>query len=183
MSAFVVDDAHIDLLVQAGCDLPPASEPLRWFWPPLDATTDSGSWTSEQLATQAHERVRHLRRRDQDECDRVGRLLLATNYDSVNHRYDEMDAEAIAAIDSYRHRRFNGMVEASHAGSVIGAIRTYRYQACEHPGWPTSEAYAYCEALEYQCVSLLIASTDRWLVIDEAQRATLLGNNMRPLLG
>ena len=38
---------------------------------------------------------------------------------------------------------------------LLNAIRGYQYQTCEHPSWETSEAKAFCEALQQRLISML----------------------------
>jgi len=38
---------------------------------------------------------------------------------------------------------------------LLKAIHCYEYQSCEHDGWDTSEARAYCRAVERELLGLL----------------------------
>lgn len=134
----MVDTVHIDALLTAGLRLPRGGQgPLTWFWPALDAATDRGSWTSNQLLEQARQRRRQL---TDHTCGRVGAMLLAENRRSVDHRYDEQDWEPPYL--------FTALPGNPDPVVVLKAIDCYRYQSCEHPGWPASEALQFCLALQ-----------------------------------
>jgi len=145
MSAFVVDTVHIDALLTAGLRLPHDwQRPLAWFWPVLDAATDRGSWTSDELLDQARPRRRRL---TDSTAGRVGAMLLAENRRSVDHRYDEQEWE-----QPYLFTAIPGIPDPV---VVLKAIDCYRYQSCEHPGWASSEAQQFCLALQALAVTHL----------------------------
>jgi len=145
MSAFVVDTVHIDALLTAGLRLPHEwQRPLAWFWPALDAGTDAGSWTSDELLEQARQRRHQL---TETTAGRVGAMLLAENRRSVDHRYDEQDWE--------QPYLFTAVPGTPDPVVVLKAIDCYRYQSCEHPGWASSEAQQFCLALQALAISHL----------------------------
>lgn len=138
MSAFVVGFDHIDALVTAA-----ESVDTRRH--------DSGmSWY--------HEDERHeLGYMDTTTATEVGRMLIAENVASVCHRYEdcepggdmlpgsvgETDPEfyTFTSVNSYE------LPPETMAVTVLSLIICYEYQSCEHPGWKTSEAKTFCEAL------------------------------------
>jgi hypothetical protein len=146
MSAFVVSTVHIDAMLTAGLRFGPPSGArlMTWFWPALDAASDRGGWTSAQLLRQARERRRELTTQT---AGRVGAMLLAENRRSVDHRYDEQEWE-----EPYLFTPLSGVPDPV---IVLKAIACYRYQACEHPGWPSSEAAAFCDALQTRAIGCL----------------------------
>lgn len=111
MSAFVVDNRHIDLLVAAI---------LR----------------SEVVF--------------ESDADHVGTVLLAENYASVNYRYSEDEKP-----DSYHYTPFPLEFAGRPDGYLVllKAVVGYQYQACEHPGWESSDAFRWTEALREMWVS------------------------------
>ncbi len=143
MSAFVVSTVHIDAMLTAGLRLeqPYGRDPLVWFWPAIDAASDRGSWTSEELQHQARQRRRELTHAS---AGRVGAMLLAENRRSVDHRYDEQEWE-----EPY----------------LFHAL----YQSCEHPDWPDSEAAAFCQALQSRSITCLPGYAAAPWEIDDAQ--------------
>jgi hypothetical protein len=146
MSAFVVSTVHIDAMLTAGLRLRTAytHSPLTWFWPAIDAGSQRGSWTSEELQCQARERRRQLTIQT---AGRVGAMLLAENRRSVDHRYDEQEWE-----EPYLFTALPGRPDPV---VVLKAINCYRYQSCEHPGWGSSEAFAFCDALRERAIGCL----------------------------
>jgi hypothetical protein len=146
VSAYEVSDVHIDAMLTAGLRLSAASgdDPLTWFWPAIDADSDRGSWTSAELQRQAAQRRRAL---TPATAGRVGAILLAENRRSVDHRYDEQVWE-----EPYL---FTDLPGDPDPVIILKAINCYRYQACEHPGWATSEAAAFCDALAALAIACL----------------------------
>jgi len=131
MSAFVVSEAHIDYLIEAGLTLPGHYGPLRWFAP--------GAGTYQQ-------RVRELR---PDNASEVGLMLWAENHRSVSYRYDEVQATpAYRFVHRYRPLRIDPVV-------VLKAVNCLDYQSCETPDWKQTEAYAFLESLKETAIRRL----------------------------
>lgn len=74
--------------------------------------------------------------------DQLGQMLLNENYASVNYRYSEAD-------EPYEYTHTNHGYTLT-PGEVFKAIDNLDYQSCEHPGWRTSEAFAFLTALREQ---------------------------------
>jgi hypothetical protein len=164
MSAFVVSAVHIDAMLTAGLRLDPphGARPLTWFWPQIDAASDPGSWTSEELLRQARERRREL---TEQTAGPVGAMLRAENRRSVDHRYDEQEWE-----QPYLFTELPGRPDPV---VVLKAIACYRYQSCEHPGWRSSEAVAFCDALQARAIDCLPGyNTAPWEINDPAVFST-----------
>ncbi|QHO90284.1 hypothetical protein CWT12_01535 [Actinomyces sp. 432] len=83
---------------------------------------------------------------DRSNRDRMGQVLLDTNVDSVNARYNEDD------VRIYQYRAPHHFWEPVH---VLKAISCYEYNAREAPGWETSVAAAFCRSLRDTVVSYL----------------------------
>lgn len=75
-------------------------------------------------------------------------MLWAENYASVNYRYCEKDMAPEYVHKSDPYRKWDAV-------AVLKAIACYEYQACEHPGWKTSEARAFCEELRGNAIHAL----------------------------
>lgn len=145
MSAFILSKTHIDVLITAGLRYSSGWRgPLTWYWPAIDAESDRGNWTSAELQEQARQRRRSLTRKT---AGRVGAVLLAENRRSVDHRYDETEWE-----EPYVFEQVPGWPDPV---IILKAIACYEYQSCEHPGWRTSEARAFCQALQGRAITLL----------------------------
>lgn len=142
MSAFIVDKVHIDALVTAGLILPRPYGPMHWIWPELteedqrDAYQRGEPWGPRAIQL-IKERTHEL---THETTGRVGAMLLAENASSTNHRYDEEKWE-----QPYTFTELRGHPDPV---IVLSALRCYEYQSCEHPGWPKSEAYAFCRNLQ-----------------------------------
>lgn len=144
MSAFEVDATHIDVMVSAALQRIHGDR-LTWYHG-LDAETEPG----EALPSRGDylENLRKARREVTPEnAGMWGALLVAENRRSVNHRYAEDEIE-----EPYEFTEYTGHFDPV---KMLGAINCYEYQACEHPGWKTSEARAFCEALRDRMIHAL----------------------------
>lgn len=156
MSAYVVDQVHIDLLVNAGLRGPSdrtvspgnAWRDLSWYDLP-SADLRSLPWS---------ETHHHLRRLDFTTADAVGAMLWTENMASVAYRYN--DAEdmpgpiGLTAADGLTYRWKDPGYRMT-AVEALQALAGYEYQSCEHPGWETSQAHSYCEALRHSLINAL----------------------------
>jgi hypothetical protein len=128
MSAFVVDRYHIVYLVKAAREAAiRLRSPLRWG---DGHTLDASVSVTEMVA--------------------LAQLLWDENRSSVSYRYDALvglpgpiDEDYIIRAGDFQ--RFS-WVNWSPV-DVLKAIDCYQYQSCEHPGWQTSEAKAFTDAL------------------------------------
>ena len=110
--------------------------------------------------------------------DTLGRELWQENLLSIHARYpDTVGGENVpgaytdqpidAAVVAYEYGPGSRVVEVDPLG-LLGAIRGYEYQACEHEGWRFSVAHAFCEALQSEVIHYLIDATGAhaWTVDD-----------------
>lgn len=113
--------------------------------------------------------------------DTLGRELWTENLRSIHHRYpDTVDGENLpgpigfteAEAIAYTYGPGSRVADVDPLG-VLGAIRGYRYQTCEHPEWPHSIAYAACEAIEAQIIGWMIdqAGANTWAPDDADELA------------
>ncbi len=86
-----------------------------------------------------------------DMLDRVGQMLLDENVASVLYRYEDC---TIAKLPGKTNAEwlipfaYSPIVRrVPTALEAIKLVSCYTYQSCEHPGWETSEAKAFCDAL------------------------------------
>jgi len=123
MSAFVVDKAHINLMINAGLF---SHDPLTWYH------------------GDKHHKLEH------SNTDEVGQMLLDECIKSVSYRYGDSEVTNLPGradaeyIVPFKHK----LAYNIPAVVVLKQIHCYQYQSCEHPDWEASEAYAYCKALE-----------------------------------
>ncbi len=148
MSAYFLPKTHIDLLVSAA---------VEWsLWARLP---DVGPPASLGQIAPAH-------------ADAIGRTLWTENAASVRRRYGLSSAgeEACAyreLIAGYRWTRWTGIDPAA----VIGFVRCYDYQSCEHAAWQASDARDFsirlmAEAAERLAKATLGEASYPWLAAD-----------------
>lgn len=124
MSAFVVNDEHIDALLTAGLVWGEKTfGPISWDWP---APSDQPPALTRETA------------------DAVGLMLLSENVRSVNARYREQDE-----VGPYRFQRLPGKPDPV---VILKAIDCLEYQSNETTDWPESEAFAFCAAMRYRAI-------------------------------
>ncbi len=134
MSAWIVSHRHIDLLVETAM-FGPDSTRRNWH-----TFTYYHRTPNEPDLSAGRERT--IRPGDYDAANRLGQLLLNENAKSVNYRYSD-DPEPSADDESYQCRTTARL----SAVDVLMALDGYEYQSCEHPGWRTSEAHSFTDAL------------------------------------
>ena len=161
MSAFEVDNTHIDVMVSAALQCIHGDR-LRWYHG--DAETERGQ------ALTPFEKLREgMREVTPENAETWGATLLAENRRSVNHRYDEDEIEA-----PYTFTEYAGTFDPV---KMLSAIACYEYQAREHPEWKTSEAKSFCDALRSRLIHSLPGYGTPWEVTDAAQ--VTIGQPMR----
>lgn len=132
MSAYVVAREHVDVLLAYGLG---NIQTVRWRHFPGPAALARPELSALTV-------------------DAVGQLLVDENILSVTHRYPNIVVAMLGPADAYwtspYRYRAPGFVPSS--AEVLKALEGYEYQACEHPGWETSEAQAVCAALAARAV-------------------------------
>ena len=137
MSAFIVDNRHLDYLISAG---------LKWSMPHLGGYLVTWTWHDG-----------HRRPLTRENANQVGAMLAAENQRSVNERYELDELESLYTFTPYR--------KAITAVQVLKALSCYEYQSCEHDAWETSEAKRFCEALRHRAISMLPGyETAEWAI-------------------
>lgn len=83
---------------------------------------------------------------DHTNAEEIGQMLWEENHRSVNFRYREQ-AETL----EYRH-----VFHVTRPGiEALKLIHSYEYQSCEHDGWESSEAKAFCDYLARRLINRL----------------------------
>lgn len=167
MSAYVVDKAHVDYLVRAGL-APNHYGPLRWLdptVPPGERDYEPGAMMGGPTASETYEAKR--RELNEATADRVGAMLWSENARSVSYRYDDESYDTIPgpcdfdelALAGYRYEGGRLSPSPLHPQvdpvAVLKACDGYEYQSCEHPGWESSEAHAFLDALRRRMIHAL----------------------------
>ena len=93
----------------------------------------------------------------------VFELLLAENVASLKARYPD-SPDMWQAAKAYRYKPsayvrslFN---RGLGHGTIVGMLRGFKYQACEHDAWPTSIGYQLCEQISAQLLEHLRSRDD-----------------------
>lgn len=132
MSAWVVDKAHINAMIDAG---------LRVKYPPM--TWHHNDKPHELTAGNASE---------------VGQMLLDECVKSVSYRYEDSKVtELLGRTDAeyllpFEYRRF---ANPPSPVEILKQIDCYEYQSCEHPEWESSESHSFCQALRHCTIDRL----------------------------
>jgi hypothetical protein len=74
-------------------------------------------------------------------------MLATENARSVGYRYDDASDMIAPWVYAYEYRASDRRPTIVQA---LQALRCYEYQACEHPEWMTSAAFAWCTDLRAQ---------------------------------
>lgn len=175
MSAYMVDAATIDAIVSAARQYP-GQTGLSW------ARLFPGK--QPEAGYSYHKFSRYASDDEAPETynpNTIGRELWTENLRSIHHRYpDTLDpdggeipgpltfTEADPII--YQYGPGSRVVDVDPLGA-LGAIRGYRYQACEHPEWHYSIAEAFTRALEESIIGWMIERTgaNAWTVDNLAE--------------
>ena len=149
MSAFIIHPEHINVLIWAGLHHLRCGAPLHWVF---GNPTDLAELTPENPTS-------------------VGRMLLEENTASVNHLYNEHHAPNLPY--TYRHPRHTSW----SIPELLNALHCYQHQACEHPGWDSSGARAFCQAVQQRLIRRLPGYLDGpWAITT----ASIPGAGRRP---
>ena len=147
MSAWVVSKTHIDAMIDAGLHGQGPYGPLSWY-----TENETGGFAPHDLTRLS--------------ADEVGTMLWNENHLSVNYRYDES-----TPTPTYRH----GRLRSGPLPPVVifKLIACFEYQSCEHPGWETSQAKRFCDALRRSEINKLPGYGEAPWGLDDADLASL----------
>jgi hypothetical protein len=161
VSAFEVSNTHIDALVSAALS---ASRygPMRWHHGEIPRTEEGEMLPGSEDYLAACKRTQ--REVNHENAGTWGATLLAENRRSVNHRYAEDEIESPYV--------FSPILGHLSAVAILKAIDCYEYQSCEHPGWESSEAYDFCQALRANMIRALPGYSDAAYEINDPSEAT-----------
>ena len=160
MSAWMVNKQHIDALVHCA-----VWGPRRGLEYPGDGWCSGGHlswWTVDPVVLHQlpYDALPTVRREAQPEsADAVGAMLVSENLASIHHRYpDTLDGGVIPGPHDAHWETPYAFAFVRPVPTPIEALKLiacYEYQSCEHPEWPASEAYSFCDALRHQLVGIL----------------------------
>lgn len=141
MSAYVVDSAHIDMMLSVAINGP--REMRRGGW--------SAPYVSELLAGEKH--TGPLTR---ESAELAGRALLAECIASVSYRYGAEPAGPgpISSLE-VEHYEWTDYGRPLTVAEACCAIDGFESQSCEHPGWWDSGAHHFCQRFRRALVRCL----------------------------
>lgn len=152
MSAFLLGKTHIDYLMKAAQAYVRGSARFSWY----DEKMVAHDFTHEN-------------------ANAIGAMLWLENKRSVEHLYGPKSDGMWTHFEEYVYENPEPGDEVDWV-QVLSAIACYRYQSCEHPGWLTSDAFHFVQALEKRAIHNLPGYHDAaWEVspetLAEARRA------------
>jgi len=119
----------------------------------------------------------------------VFELLLAENVASLEARYPE-SPEMWSAAAGYRFKpspQVRRWLNGYQHGSVVGLVRGYSYQACEHPGWETSIGWQLVQQIKDQLLKHLesrdCGEAQLWASWEEPEQTEPVPVRLSALLG
>lgn len=133
MSAYVVDQSHVNFLIEAAYEMARRDHGSNFSWY-HDASQDR----------------HYLPAGDMLRAAEVGQMLWDENVKSVRFRYPDSGDELPGPVkhNGYHFDRFRFTTFSEYTpANVLKACHCYEYQSCEHPEWDTSDAKAFCTAL------------------------------------
>jgi hypothetical protein len=150
MSAFIVGQDHIDLLVDAAF----SGERLHWMHGDVSHSLTLG-WGVLETPADPTSPWGYAKK----EWDRnaIGQILWDTNVDSCAYRYPQDTDETRPGPPEFRlGYEWNPRCDLRYdAVQVLKAIACYEYQSCELPDWSSTLAAAFCESLRARWITRL----------------------------
>lgn len=150
MSAFVVAKEHIDALVVLALQGPGDRAPGY----PGDSWGAFHWYEGDFEAGEVEGRVVRLENRDE-----IGAMLLNECIASVGCRYpDTLWPELPGPVPNpspFEYRCELRQPRRPTAVEGLKLIDCYEYQSCEHPGWHSSSARSFCDALRKRLIGAL----------------------------
>jgi hypothetical protein len=148
MSAYIVNRETIAALVEAAARGGAHQHSMGLTW--IYNRSPGGNYNRGRLECM-----------DYAEAKRVGQMLWDENVRSVKYRYKdsrrEVQENLPGPIDcTYQYGDPKSLTATRHDPVVIlKLIDCYSYQACEHPEWEASEAFAFVNALRHKMIGCL----------------------------
>lgn len=145
MSAFIPAKEHIDVLVALAQDGPrgrTVSPDHAWYGP---------RWTHNGQTVSLP---------DFASPDAIGQMLADEVVRSVSYRYPDDTPETLPGHHFDQSYTFTRQPYRLTAVEGLAAVTCYEYQACEHPTWEASEAFAFCDSLRRALIHALPGMDD-----------------------
>jgi hypothetical protein len=154
----MLDAEHINVLLWAGM-LPSRSQlTLAWH---VDIADGVEPHPDAEPDMSGFGRPYDLFKLRPDTANRVGQMLLDYNRLAVDHRYRERGPKLVYR---YRRPRDTGWSTVE----LLKAVQCLEYQIAEPKDWRQSEAYAFCQALEWRLINSLpgFDDADTWPITE-----------------
>ncbi len=166
MSAYIVDPAHIDVMLSVAINGPKGIGPEEWIGPYVFELLDGEEYTGPVT---------------RDSADLAGRALLSECIASVSYRYGEPLGKLPGPIPNPDPEQYEWTDFGQILTPVEGccAISGFEYQSCEHPGWWDSGANHFCQrfyAALTSCIDGYDAAEWHWTTEKALARAPRAGN-------
>jgi hypothetical protein len=163
MSAYQVNKDTIDLMVSV------LIEWGRAYCEPYTYTYGEPATDAELVEQTENRNGYRITRTDHTTADALGRELIAANVRSLTARYSDGLTMCGYLPADYVWRRVTTNQATVHR--AMGAVKCYRYQACEFDGWTTS----FANELVNRCMDRLIDMVaDGWDYERPANRGTVV---------
>lgn len=143
MSAYVVDPAHIDVMLSVAINGPKESLRARWTAPYVYELLEGDQHTGPVA---------------RDTAALAGRALLAECIASVSYLYPDDPPGGLPGpipnpvVDQYEWTDFGRLLTPVETLKTIGS---YEYQSCEHPDWWCSGSHHFCQRFRSALIECL----------------------------
>ena len=167
MSAYQVNRDTIDLMVSALIEwgYPGGRSPYIYTWGALP--------TDPELLDNTEERGGYnITRASYTEADALGRELIDANVASLAGRYSDGVELCSYYAEAYTWRRVNQ--DTVSIPRAMGAVKCYRYQACEHDTWRGSFADELSARIMDKLVDLIAEGWDYERQANEPQVVSIM---------
>ena len=109
-----------------------------------------------------------------DIWDRIGRALIAENFNSLDARYPSPSEDHSEEIGAYRFVEDTHFLTRHKLTDAIHLVRCYDYQSCEHDGWEGSWAHEFCQRLMAAAAATIPESGRCWSYVKPADASNII---------
>lgn len=168
MSAFMVEDIHIQVLVGAALEF---DGNMAYYDKAQPQGMDYAEWNEWH---KEHQKEANL-----GTANDTGQMLYDANLASIEARYGDRWPQEPRKPFAYK-ASFITMLDPV---KMLGAIRCFDYQACEVSNYDLTEAAQYTKALAEVCVSRVRRDDNTWSVdeLDDVRLDEFKGREIRSL--
>ncbi len=166
MSTFIVDPAHIDVMLSVAVNGPKGIRPGRWTGPYVFELLDGDEHTGPVT---------------RDTADLAGRALLSECIASVSYYYDAPLGELPGPLPNPDPEQYEWTDFGKILTPIEGcyAIVGFECESCQHPGWWDSGAHHFCQRFQAALIRCIHGYDDakwHWTPEKALARAPRAGN-------